>query len=388
MAGTRTVFAIAAVALVASLATACGSSSSSSSSGSSKSESSSSSAAPSPSASSTALSPADQVTALLAGKVDFKQPPGPVTPGTHKVAVIAAGLASSGPATLAKSAAEAIAKIGWTADAPGDGKFTPTTQASLIEKAVLDKVDGIILIAITPAAVTASISAAAAANIPIVCALCGPDLPAGIVNVTNDSAAAGDAQAVYAVSVTKPGSTIVVYQNTEFKASEQQTAETAKRVKELCPTCTVDTPSLLLAQASAPNAPIFTSLLTKYPEGKLGAVIVPFDTPAGALSNTALQLGRTDFAVVGFGALAPFIDMVGTGKPVVAKADVLISTPYYGWVSVDQLARSIAKSPNWDTKGLPVALVDMSTYSRYTAGNIFLVPTYDYKSVLAKDWGK
>ena len=276
------------------------------------------------------------------------------------------------------------------------GLPTPPATASshlplrrrLSKKLVLDKVDGIILIAITPDAVSASISAAKTANIPIVCALCGPDLPTGIINVTNDSAAAGRAQAAYAVSVTKPGSTIVVYQNTEFKASQQQTAETAKHAKELCPTCTIDTPSLLLAEASQPNAPIFTSLLTKYPEGKLGAVILPFDTPAGALSNTASGLGRSDFTVVGFGGLAPFIDMVGTGKPVVAKADVLISTPYYGWVSVDQLGRAMAKQTNWDSKGLPVSLVDKTTYSRYTAGSIFLEPTYDYKTELPKLWGK
>ncbi|GLZ07546.1 hypothetical protein Acsp03_50120 [Actinomadura sp. NBRC 104412] len=331
---------------------------------------------------------AAEVTKLLAGDVEFPMPTEPVSPGTHRVAVIASGLASPGPSVLAQSAMDAVKRIGWTADKPGDGKFTPTTQAQLIEKAVLDKVDGIILVSITPSAVAAAVKAAADAKIPVVCALCGPGLPQGMVGVGNDDQAAGRAQAAYAASLAKPGDTVVVYQNTEFKQSEEQMAEAARAVKEMCPDCKVETPSLLLAQAAMPNAPIFTSLLNKYRQGTVSSVLMPFDTPASVLANSAAQMGRSDFAVVGLGALSPFVDMVGNGRPAVAKADVLISTPLYGWASVDQLARLLAGKQPWKADEMPVALIDKSTYGRYTKGNIFVLPKFDYKAKFAELWGR
>lgn len=331
---------------------------------------------------------AAEVKTLLAGDVEFPMPTEPVTPGTHRVAVITSGLASPGPSVLAQNTMDAIRKIGWTADKPGDGKFVPTTQAQLIEKAVLDKVDGIILVSITPSAVAAAVKSAADAKIPVVCALCGPGLPQGMTGVGNDGKAAGRAQAAYAASLAKAGDTVVVYQNTEFKQSEEQMAEAARAIKEMCPGCKVETPSLLLAQAAQPNAPIFTSLLNKYRQGSLSSVVMPFDTPASVLSNSAAQLGRDDFAVVGLGALSPFIDMVGAGQPAVAKADVLISTPLYGWASVDELARMLAGKQTWTADRMPVALIDKSTYGNYAKGNIFVLPKFDYKAKFAGLWGK
>ena len=330
---------------------------------------------------------ATEVETLLAGKVDFPKPTASVTPGSHKIAVVAAGLASPGPSLAAKNVVEGIAKIGWTADAPGDGKFTPTTQAQLIGKAVLDKVDGIVLIAITPAAVAASVKAAQDANIPIVCILCG-DVPSGMVSVSNDPVAAGKAQAAYAVAKTKPGATIVVYQNTEFDASKQQSAAAAARVKELCPSCTVETPSLLLGEAVQPNAPIFVNLLNSHPTGKLDAVISPFDSPAGALTNTAAQLARTDISVIGHGGLAPFINMVGTGTPAMAKADVLISTPYFGWSAVDEMARLLAKAPTWNAAQMPVQLVTKDNFSKFPSDDVNAQPGFDFRAAFAKLWGK
>lgn len=331
---------------------------------------------------------AAQVEQLLAGEADYPMPTEPVEPGQHEVAVITSGLGSPGPDVLADNAMEAIDAIGWTAANPSDGKFTPTTQAQLIEKAVLEKVDGIILVSITPDAVAAAVKAADNAGIPIVCALCGPDLPEGMVGVGNDALAAGQAQAAYAASKAEPGDTVIVYQNTEFKQSEQQMAEAAETVRELCPDCKVETPSLLLAEAATANAPIFTELLNKYPAGSLGSVLMPFDTPASVLANSAAALGRDDFNVIGLGALSPFVDMVGAGQPAVAKADVLISTPLYGWASVDELARMLAGQDTWEADKMPVGLIDKDTYGNYEKGNIFVLPDFDYEAKFQELWGK
>lgn len=329
-----------------------------------------------------------EVEQLASGKLDFPKPDVPVDPGTHNVAIIAGGLASEGPAGVVKATQAAIKKIGWTTGEPGDGKFSPTTQASLIEKAVLDGVDGLVLVLIDPESVASALKAAANAKIPIVCALCAPELPNGIVSISYNAEASGKAQAAYAASVADDKSTIVVYQNSEFAYTTIQAKAAAAHAKELCPGCTVETPSLLLAESNMANAPVFTQLLSKYPQGKLASVVMPFDTPAGVLSNSATKLGRSDISVIGVGGLAPFIDMVGTNTPPVAAADIVYAIPFYGWALVDQLARLFAGEPNWDSSSLPVAIVNKDNYGDYEPGNVFAAPTWDYEAEFATLWGK
>ena len=329
-----------------------------------------------------------QVDSLLAGKLEFPQAPGPVTPGTHKAAVVTAGLASPGPVAVANAIKEAFGVIGWTAPDAYDGKFSPTEQSALIQKAVQDKVDVIFLVAITPSAVASAVSAAQTAKIPLICVLCGPTLPAGVIGVEADPVLSGDAAAFYAVANSGPTATIVVYQNTQFASSTAQSAEAAKKVKELCPGCTVETPSLLLADASKPNAPLLTSLLNDHKAGKLDFVIMPFDTPSGALSTTASQLGRSDFGIIGYGALPPFVNMVGAGTPVNAKASVTISTPYFGWVAVDEAIRVLAGQPTWAADKMPSGLITKDNFSTYPAGAPYVAPQFDYKAQLTKLWGK
>jgi ABC-type sugar transport system substrate-binding protein len=330
----------------------------------------------------------DQVAALLAGDLDFPRPEEPVDPGTHDVAVVAAGLASSGPATVASELALALDAIGWTAPDAYDGKFTPTEQAALIQKAVEDEADVIFLVAITPDAVAAGVSSAQEAGIPIMCILCGPDLPEGMIGIEADAEASGRGQAEFAVLNSDPDATIVVYQNTEFASSTVQSASAAARVQELCPDCTVETPSLLLAEAREAGAPIWTSLLGEYPEGELDYVILPFDSPSGALAQTASQLGRTDFGIVGFGALSPYVDMIGVGEPPTAKASLAMSTPYFAWAAVDQAARTLAGEENWVSDAMPVGLITMENFDSFPAGLPYIYPEFDYETEFPVLWGK
>lgn len=330
----------------------------------------------------------DQVDALLAKDLDFPGPDTPVDPGTHTAAVVTAGLASSGPAKVASELVRAFDAIGWTAGDAGDGKFTPTEQATLIQKAVEDQVDVIFLVAITPDAVAAGISAAQDADIPIICILCGPNVPEGVTSVEADAQAAGEGQAEYAVANSDPDATIIVYQNTEFASSTVQSAAAAAKAKELCPGCNVETPSLLLADARTAGAPIWTSLLGDKADGDLDWVILPFDSPSAALAQTAQQLGRSDFGIIGYGALSPYVDMVGAGDPPTAKASLTIATPYYAWAAVDQAARVLAGQPTWDSSAMPIGLITKDNFSTYEAGLPYVYPKFDYETEFPKLWGK
>ena len=328
------------------------------------------------------------VAKYLKQDLDFPRPVSAVSPGIHNVAVVTAGLASSGPAKVASELKIALAKIGWTSKDAYDGKFLPTEQSALIQKVVLEKVDAIFLVAITPSAVQAGIDAAKAAGIVVACILCGPNLPEGMININVDAAGAGRGQAEYAVKNSKPNGTIFVYQNLEFATSTLESAVAAQRVKDLCPKCNVVTPTLTLAESRTTGAAIWTSLLRDYPAGQLDFVILPFDSPSGALAKTADQLGRTDFGIVGYGALAPFVDMVGIGSPVVAKASLTISTPYYAWAAVDQVARTFAKVSLWDGSQMPFGLITKENFSNYPSGAPFVYPKFDYTKDFPTLWGK
>jgi ABC-type sugar transport system substrate-binding protein len=331
----------------------------------------------------------DLVTALLAGDVEIPEPPGPVTPGEHEVGIIAAGLASTGPATVANAISEAVEVIGWTAEPAWDGQFTPTTQATGISEAVARGVDALFLVAITPSAVSAAVAEAQAAGIPIMCILCGPDpITDGITNIQADATAAGEAQAAYAIANSDGQGTIVLYKNEEFQFSAQQGEAAEAYLTENCPDCTLDVRSVLLLEAREANAPIHTSLLQEYGEGELDFVIHPFDSPSGALSTTASQLGRTDFGVIGYGALSPFVDMIGTGEPAVAKTSVTISSPYYGWVAVDLAARVLAGEDTWQADSMPVGLITQENFGDYEAGAPYLLPDFDFATYFGEIWGR
>ncbi len=345
--------------------------------------------APTGSGSVSAADIAAKVEELLNPTPDFPMPTEAFTPGTHHVAVISLGLTSPGLLAQAQAAQDAVRALGWTAPETYDGQFNVTTQGTLIQKAVQDKVEGIVLVGIDPTTVTAAVQMAEAANIPVTCIVCGLNPPAHIPAAAYSAVLAGEAQAYYTASLAEPGATIVVYQNSQFPNSTLLAQTSAAKMKELCPSCTVDTPSLVLADASQPNAPIFTSLLRQYPAGKLDYVIMPFDTPAAALANTAQNLGRTDFGIVGLGGFGPFVSMVSTGAPVTALADVTIAAPFFGWAAVDQLARKIAGVPAWQSDQLPVGIITKENFSQFPsdANGTFLSPP-GFQAKFKELWGK
>lgn len=324
---------------------------------------------------------------LLAGDVDLPAPEEPVDSGTHEVAIVAAGLASSGPATVVAAIEEALDVAGWSAPPAHDGEFAPTEQAAGISTAVAQGAEAIFLVAITPSAVSAAVAEAQNAGIPILCILCGPDpITEGITNIEADADAAGRAQALYAAVHSDGEGTVVLYKNEEFEFSAEQGEFTEQYLAELCPGCTVDVRTALLAESREPNAEIHTSLLNEYGEGELDFVIFPFDSPAGALATTASQLGRTDFGIIGYGALSPFVDMIGTGEPAVAKASVTISSPYYGWAAVDEAVRILAGEETWDAASMPVAMITQENFSDYPEGLPYLYPDFEFSEYFGELW--
>jgi ribose transport system substrate-binding protein len=324
-------------------------------------------------------------------KIEMPKPTEPVDPGKRKVAVIAAGLSGQGAATVAPFVQEAVKAIGWQSPATFDGKFDPSVQSGLVQQAVREKYDGIILIAITPSTISSAVDAAAAAKVAVTCVNCGrgTDTSAGkdVVFADPSPEASGRAQAIYAIAKTDAKGKIVVLRDKTFGTVVTMNDTAEKTLKEMCTDCEVSSEQMTIKDATTPGVPFFTGFLSSHPKGKVNVVISPYDTASEPFAQAAEQAGRTDVSIAGFGSLKPFYQMVAAGSPTTAKATIAAPIPYESWAGVDQLARILAGKPAWNSGGLPVALVTNENASQFDPKAPYLEPNFDFRAEFKKLWG-
>lgn len=374
-----------AVAALAVLVAACGSSGSPSSGASGGSPGSSGTSAEVTSAKS-------ELAKILRTSVPMAQPSAPVSPGTHKVAVIAVGLATPGASDTAVYVQDAIKEIGWTAPPTYDGKFLPTTASSDIETAVNAGDQAIILVSVTPATVSSALQLAHSKKIPVVCILCGPpstfsQFP-GVVGVEPSPQNVGAAQAEYVIANSDAKAKVWVYEDAEFPFTLEQNQAALSVLKTQCPACQVHTVQMKAGDEDLPGIPVLAGVIDAHPKGTINYIIAPYDNAAAQFSKYLQQQNRTEIGVVGYAALPVFFDLIAAGSPPGAQATVSIPLQYMGYAAVDEAARMLAGQPTWDANGLAVSLVTRSNYSEYSASAPWVSPGFDVPSFFAKLWGK
>jgi ribose transport system substrate-binding protein len=196
-------------AFVALFAAGCGSSSSTTSGGAS---STASSATTTPAASG---NPAIQAilakaTAPISSWAGFQKPFHAPT-GKHIVAIECSAL-GVGCVQAANAAEEAGAVLGWNVNVV-NGQGDPSVWSSAVQNAVAAKVDGIMLIAISPALIKQGVAQAKAAGIPVVATLVGPPADAAVVADPNSG---GKAMAAYLASASGGKGDFLVLNDAEF----------------------------------------------------------------------------------------------------------------------------------------------------------------------------
>jgi ABC-type sugar transport system substrate-binding protein len=324
--------------------------------------------------------------------VKLAEPSTDVAPGSHKIAVIATGLATPGASNTAVFVQQAIKLAGWTAPATYDGKFEPTVQSGYIQTALAAGAQGLILISITPSTVASAIQQAEAKKVPVVCILCGP--PAsfsqfpGVIGVEPSPTLTGQAQALYAVSAAGPQGKIYVYEDGEFLFTAAQNTAAVAEIKSICSGCTVTTEQMKAGDEQVPGIPVLSGVLASHPAGTINVIIAPYDDAAANFATLLQQRGRTEIGVVGYAALPDFFTQIKAGTPPGAKADVSIPLPYMSYAAVDELARALAKQPTWDANNLGVSLVTTANVSQYNASDPYTSPGFDPATFFAKLWGK
>jgi ABC-type sugar transport system substrate-binding protein len=135
-------------------------------------------------------------------RFDYKSyiPTSSVTPKAGaKIAVIAAALASPVVTQYSNDVIDAAKVAGYNPVA-FDGKFQVETQSALVQQAVQQKYDGIVLVGIVPDTIVTPLAAAKAANIPVVSFDGYGDGANGVTDIGIDPAAAGVAIANWIIA--------------------------------------------------------------------------------------------------------------------------------------------------------------------------------------------
>ena len=255
---------------------------------------------------------------------------------------------------------QALKEVGWSVPPVADGKFNPAVQATLVQQAVLDKVDAIILLSVSPSAIPEAIKSAQDAGIPIVCELCLPDPTEGVIYVGAMPETQGELEGrLVAASIGKPDAKLVMVRSDELPVLVAQSDSVKTTLAELCPGCSLEEVQVQLADLGKPAIPALVNILQSHPEGELDAVLVHSNSLAESMLQIAQQQGRNDFKIYSIGGTKPWVDYVaeGTNLPI-TYADLKYPHAWQTYAVIDLAARAINGDELWDATtgvaGLPV----------------------------------
>jgi ribose transport system substrate-binding protein len=364
----KVVSSMGAMALVAALATGCGSSDDSSASGDAGVATAAAPAKADNGAAAKIVADASKPIAAWDGFGAAIEPPA----GKHLVAIECSSL-GVGCVQGAEAVKEAAGALGWSADVV-NGKGDPTVWNSAIQNAVASKADGIVLMAISPALVKDGIAKAKAAGIPVAAALVGPKADALAVTDPQDGA---KSMAAYLTEASGGKANILVLNDAEFVLTDIRNKAMASTLGQTCAGCKVKTVEFTFATMPTKLPGQISSALQADPT--IDYVVAPFDA-AAAFVRQGIQQGGGKAKIASFEGDPPTLKTIGDGVQV---ADLATPNVWAGWQSVDSIARVLLKQPVSDTP-LPTRLFTTDDKGDAVGWD----GDFDFKSKYRQLWGK
>jgi ribose transport system substrate-binding protein len=297
--------------------------------------------------------------------------PYPTTPTKvvrgRQMSYILLGIAAGGSAEYGAKRKEVFEAEGWKVHGPLDGKFTPSVQSGLIEQAVLEHPDAIVIESIFPSTVPEALKSAVDAGIPVICDYCSPDvMPKGVYNVGPNLTDIIKTQVPFVLAaVDKPDATIVLITDPGSFSVKAMNVEQRKLLKEQCPGCKIPEVTFPVTDLGKPAPPSFVNLLRKYPKGSVDAVMAPYTPATSALVQLAEQAGRDDFKIFNNLGAPPIPTQIlkGNHSPLLF-GDVVVSMPWMSYATVDALARLEQGQPveKYILPGAPITKANAAKY--------------------------
>lgn len=348
---------------------------------------------PAPTASST--SAASDLAATAQAKVDeftavgtYPAPTEPFTPGNFKVGVAGCGFAAPVCKQQADEAVTALQTMGYEVGPAFDTQFSPQQVAAFLDRAVQQKLDGVLLYSIDVDTVPEATQRAVDAGLAIVCTMCAntDKWDGKVQNVTVDWENQGAIAAWAMMAENGENVKAATFHDSLYRSTVLRANGLVNTLKSECPACTIDDESFLSADISKPGPPQVTALLASNPKGTLTNLAGHYDGFALTAAGTVAQSGRTEIAVSGYNGDAAVVSAIMTGTPAPMAFTVGMPQTYSEWAGADVLGRVLNKLPIWEgTDSLPSTLINKSNGDKYLKSDP--APEGDWRATFKELWG-
>lgn len=316
---------------------------------------------------------------------DFPVPTESFDPGTHSAAVIAMGSAAAVVQENAEQAVDAFKAMGWDVSGPLDGQFSPPVTGGLIESAVEQGADAIVMVSVNVEDASESVKKALDAGVAISCVMCPKNqefADAGVMYATIDFEAQGEILGWAMIDQSDGAGQIMTSNDPGSRATVARSDGVTKTVEDNCPDCEIlDNLVLPSADLSKPGPPQWSAFLNANPTGVTDVASMA-DVVGVPMAKTLTDVGRTDIRMYGYDADAEAIDMIKQGDTPYAAT---VALPYHwaDWAAVDLVARQVAGEKTWDASTLPMQLVTADNVDDFTE----FAPSGDWQGEFKKVWG-
>jgi ribose transport system substrate-binding protein len=304
-----------------------------------------------------------------------------------------ASISSSIPSDAAMAAAQAI---GWKVTIL-DGKLEPSTYGGLVDQAVAEGANGIILDAIDCDQVKGPLEQAKAKHIvvvPIYAYDCndpteqaGPPLYSAVVNtdnITDKNLGAfaesyGRGQADYVIAKSQNKARVLVLNDTEFTILKYTAAGFDDQIAHSGGSKVVATLNFLSADLGSKLQQEIQAELLKYPSINWIKSPYTYATELGVVPALASQ-PKGKYNVMGGEGFQPELADISAGTVTAAMA---ISSQWVGWAAIDAMNSVFTHKPVYPS-GIGWELVD-ATHNLPANDN--LVPKQNFEAAYEKAWG-
>jgi ABC-type sugar transport system substrate-binding protein len=318
----------------------------------------------------------------------------PFEPGTGKAAVMGCGSAAAICNQQGVFAVDALHAMGWQSGPPVDGQFSPQVESGFIDRAVQDKLDGVILISVNVNTIKPSVDRAVAAGVRITCVVCvsGAEWKGKVIDVGPSYEEQGT-MAAWAIMAAQGGKAkVATFVDKQFVPPQVYGKALGDTLKSNCPTCTFDPINFSGANAAKPGPPEWLGYLASHPKGAVTDVVGEYDALSLSVARTNAQAGRTEIAVGGYNGDEPNLVAMIKGTPRI-DFTVAYGYTYFSWTAADVLGRWKAGLPvPQGLDQMPNMLVTKDNAAELLKGNpkgsTFPAPAGDWQGNYRKLWGK
>lgn len=253
-----------------------------------------------------------------------------------------------------------------------DSAYDSTKAAELIDKAVAGGAAVIVTQSVDSNAVTASITGAKNAKIPVVEAtsrdagLVPDDLKAvGLSAISSFCyTCAGQQMAQYAVASSSATVHALIYNVPGVVVSANMVKGFSDELARLDPKATVTVVDAPAADWESNLATLTTSNLQTHPE--INVLVPVFDAMVGLIEPAIASSGLTGVSVVTYNATAPALQLLA--KKDLVTGDVGGSPYWLGWATIDQAARLASGNAPVDDVMVPHRLFDTTNIGSIDLG--------------------